>query len=102
MAKGQFCAELDCGTLVAAENESKCSKHRVLVGQGVILCISDELEGMKLVGRVEEVDTKSARVKVLFEKRHGIVPDLTATFSSRFFRERREDNESWVLTAVLP
>jgi hypothetical protein len=56
-----------CGTLVADENESKCSMHRVSVGQTVTLRIQDAIDGLELTGQIEEVHKENGVVEVVFE-----------------------------------
>jgi hypothetical protein len=114
MTKGQLCAELDCGRLIADENESRCSVHRVSVGQTVTLRIPDALDGLELTGQIEEVHRENGVVEVMFEsitdavirddldenKPRNVSP-LYAGFSSRLFRERTKDGKGWVLNASL-
>lgn len=115
MANERFCTELDCGRLVAEKDETKCSKHRVLVGQTVTLRIPDELDGLELIGQIEDVHKENGVVEVMFESiTNAVIRDdskenkpiqlssLVAGFSSRLFRERTKDGKGWVLNAKLP
>jgi hypothetical protein len=101
MVKERFCAEIDCGRLVMEEKESKCSKHRVNVGDNVFISIvlrepKDEFRVVS--GQVSEIE-EGGLVHVNFGEDIGL---HDVALPSRLFRQRDEhDEHGWELKAEL-